>query len=107
MRCLGARPAAAMARSEEGTDLLGRGLLLEDGDAHDAAREVIDDDGDEPAEGPDRWERARKPRDPEAERGRNRGEVRVPDFIGSARRHDSTRSPSNARASGASVCLSP
>lgn len=46
---------------EENLDRFRGGLLLEYGYAHDTAREVILDDGDEPAERPERRDGVRKP----------------------------------------------
>src|SRR5207249_10018543 len=76
---------------EEGAHLLRRWFLGENRDAHDAAREVIDDDGDPPAEGPDLRKSEGGPRNPEAEGGRYGREVDMPDVVRSAGRHHTIR----------------
>lgn len=67
---------------EEGSHRLGGRLIGENGDSHDAPREVIDHDGNPPTEGPDLRQREGEPRHPEAERGWNRREIGVPDVVG-------------------------
>ena len=67
-------------------DLLGGRLLLEGRDAEDAAREMIEDDRDPPAEGPALRQGERDPGGPEAGHGRHDREIGVPDMIGPPRR---------------------
>ena len=75
---------------EEGTDRLGGRLLLEYSDAHHAAREVILNDGDEPAEWPEHWDGVRKPRHPEANVCGNGRDIGMPDMVRPPSCHDSS-----------------
>ncbi len=82
-------PAALRDRAvEDGEHLGGGGLLREDAARDDAAREVIEDDGDPGAERPALREGKGEPRDPEAERGRDDREIDVPEVFGVAGEHD-------------------
>ena len=63
---LGSVAGAADGTIEDGTHLVGGGLLVEDREPDDVAREVVEDDGNPPAEGPPLGERRGQPWHPEA-----------------------------------------
>ena len=74
---VGSVAGAADGTIEDGTHLVG-GLLVEDREPDDAAREVVEDDGNPPAEGPPLGERRGQPWHPEAGTGRHERQVDVP-----------------------------
>jgi hypothetical protein len=69
---------------EECSDLGGGRFLSEDLGAEEPTREVIDCDGNPPAEGPDLRKSERQPGDPEPERGWDGRHVDIPNMIRSA-----------------------
>src|SRR5438093_3463810 len=91
-----------MAQSRKDWISLDDGSFLNTETPIEPPREVIDDNGDPPAERPDLGKSERQPGDPETESGRDRTEIAVPNLIGSARGHDAacTRSSANGRLGG-------
>jgi hypothetical protein len=67
--------------SQEGADVLGIGLLLEDGKAHGAAGEVIDHHGHPVTEGPALGQAEGEPGGPEAQLSGNQSEIDMPNVI--------------------------
>lgn len=65
---------------EQGADVAGARLFAEDCRCHDGARVVVEDDGDKPADRPEREEREWPPGDPETHH-RHEGQVDVPEMI--------------------------
>ncbi len=86
-------PAALLDRAvEDGDHLGGAGLLGEDAAGDYPAGEVVEHDSDPGAEGPALGQGEGDPRDPEAERRRDHGQVDVPDVPGIAGGHDAAGS---------------
>ena len=82
-------PDSSTRSPEEVRNLPGGWLFLEVRGPDGSPGEVIDGDGDPPAERPAQWQRERQPRDPEATTRGDHREVDVKDVVGSLRSHGS------------------